>query len=279
MKTILLTICAIAVFSGCASNPFAQYYQSYTNQMPVVVQQRLLPPSPEPKLIATSAENHGDEARQLEEKYFVCIGFSGFRGGAPTQKQLVEHAKKVGADVVIHTSEYSHTEQGVRPVFSYEPGQTYTTTRNGNVNANVYGNGGYAYGSGTYSSSSTTTTPGTSHTDYVPYQQRIYEHGATFWRRIKPGLFGVQPALIPDPMRITLQRNTGVFVKSVMQDSPAFKANIMRGDVIIQIADKSIMSPQDFIDLLPTYAGQKISVRVIRDTRTLDIEVQLGESR
>ena len=247
--------------------------------MPVAVQQRLLPPSPEPQLVATSAENHSEEARRLEENGFVCIGFSGFRGGSPTQHQLVEQAKKVGAEVVIHTSEYSHTEQGVRPVFSYVPGQTYTTTRYGTANADVYGSGGYASGSGSYSGSATTTTPGTSHTDYVPYQNRVYEHGVTFWRRIKPGLFGVRPGPIPEPMRSTLQRNTGAFVESVVQDSPAFKANIMRGDVIIQLADKPIATAQELVDLLPSYAGQKVSVRLLRDARTLDAEVQLRESR
>jgi serine protease Do len=275
----LPVICAVALLTGCVSNPYAQFYQSYTNRMPVEVQQRLIVAPPQPQILTATPQTHSDEGRRLEERGFVCVGFSGFRGGAPTQQQLVEHAKKVGAEVVIHSSEYSHTEQGVRPVFSYEPGQTLTTTHYGTAKANVYGSGGYAYGSGTYSGYSTSTTPGTLHTDYVPYQHRVYEYGATFWRRIKPGVFGVLIVPIPESMRGMLQRNTGAFVEVVMQDSPAFKANIMRGDIIIQMADKPITSVQEFIELVPSYAGQKVSVRVIRGTQTRNIEVQLRESQ
>ena len=278
MKTILPLVCAIALLNGCATNPFAQFYQSYTNGMPATVQQRFLPSEPQPQIFTAAPQNHKDECRQLEERYFVCIGFSGFVGGAPTQSQLKDHAKKVGADAVIYTSEYSHTEQGVRPFFSYQPGQTYTTTHYGTANANVYGGGSYAYGSGTYSGTSTTATPGTLHTDYIPYQQQVYQYGVSYWRRMKPGIFGVRFSPIPEDLRSSLQRNTGAFVELVMLDGPAFRANIMRGDVVIQLADKPIATIQEFIELLPSYAGQKVGVRVIRGTQTIDIDVQLGQS-
>jgi len=278
MKTLLPLVCAVTLLSGCATNPFGQFYQSYTNGMPATVQQRLLPSAPQPQIISAAPQNHKDEGRRLEERGFICIGFSGFVGGAPTQSQLIEQAKKVGADVVIHTSAYSHTEQGVRPLFTYQPGQTYTTTHYGTANANVYGSGGYAYGSGTYSGTSTTTTPGTLQTDYIPYQRQVYQHGASYWRRMKPGIFGARFFPIPENLRSALQRNTGAFVEVVMQDSPEFRANIMRGDVVIQLADKPIATVQDFIELLPSYAGQKVAVRVIRGTETIDVDVQLGQS-
>jgi S1-C subfamily serine protease len=60
-----------------------------------------------------------------------------------------------------------------------------------------------------------------------------------------------------------------------MLDSPAFRANILEGDVIIQFADKPVETVQQFIDLLPSYVGQKVPVRVIRGSQTLDIDVQL----
>lgn len=146
--------------------------------------------------------------------------------------------------MAIWASEYSHTEQGVRPIFTYIPGQTYTTTHYGTTTANIYGTGGYAYGYGTYSGTSTTTTPDTLDTQYVPYQRRIYNHGASFWRRTKPAVFGAIFSPVPEDLRNTLQRNTGAYVMLVMLDSPAFKANIMRGDVVIQLADKPVSSPK-----------------------------------
>jgi serine protease Do len=276
MKALVLVISAAALLTGCATNPFAKYYQSYTNQMPALIQSRLLPPSSTPQIITTSAEGYAEEARRLEERGYVILGATSFWGFNPTREQITEQATKVGADMAIWASAYSHTEQGVRPIFTYIPGQTYTTTHYGTETANIYGTGGYASGYGTYSGTSTTTTPGTLDTQYVPYQRRIYNHGASFWRRTKPAVFGAALSPVPEDLRTTLQRNTGAYVMLIMPDSPAFKANIMRGDVVIQLADKPVSSPQELINLLSGFAGQKVSVKVLRGNQTLDIDVQLN---
>jgi serine protease Do len=276
MKALVPLLFAVALVSGCATDPFVKYYQSYTNQMPLTLQRRLLPPSGTPQLVTTSGQGHKDEARRLEERGFVILGSSRFWGFKPTQEQLVRQAKKVGADAAVWAFDYSHTEEGVRPLFSYQPGQTYTTTHSGTATANVYGSAGYAHGSGAYSGYSTTTTPGTMTTHYVPYQQRVYNHEASFWRRMKPAVFGANFGSVPEELRITLQRNTGAYVTRVIIDGPAFKANLMPGDVIVQIADTPVTSYQELLQLLPRFAGQKVALQVLRGPRTLAIDVQLN---
>jgi serine protease Do len=266
---LLAAFFGISFLTGCATNPYAQFYQSYTNQWPVAVQQRLLPHSGEPQIIASS--NLREDGRHLQEQGYIPIGISAFSGGMVGQQQLIWQAKAVSADAVLYSSQFSRTESGVMPLLSYQPGQTYTTQTYGTANA--YGSGGYAYGN--YSGTSTTTTPGTLGTQYVPYLRQVYDQGAIFWRRMKPGIFGARFAPIPDAMRSTLQRNTGVLVDIVMTDSPAFRANVLEGDVIIQIANKPIETVQQFTDLLPSYVGQKVPIRVIRGSQTLDIDVQL----
>lgn len=275
IKPLLLLTCAVAFLTGCTTNPYTQYYRSCP--ISAADQQRLLLPSAQPQIISVSAENVENEFRRLLERNFILIGISQFSGGEPTQPQLIEQAKAVGADIAMYGSEYSHTEQGVAPVLSYQPGQTYTTTQSGIVNANTYGSSGYAYGSGTYSGTSMTTAPGAFHADYVPYQQRIYQHSAAFLRRGKPLRFGAQYTVIPDDLRRSLQRNTGVCVTLVTLDSPAFRANILVGDVIIQLADKPVATPKEFTDIIQSHAGQKVPVRVIRGAQTIDIDVQLGQ--
>ena len=277
MKALLPLLFAVTLMTGCATDPFAKYYQSYTNQMPVELQRRLLPPSPTPQVVTIPAQAYKDEARRLEERGFVILGSASFWGFNPTQEQLVRQGQKVGADTAIWASDYSHTEQGARPLFSYQPGQTYTTTQHGTATANVYGTDGYASGSGTYSGYSTTTTPGTVTTQYVPYQRRIYNHGASFWRRTRPGVFGASLAPVPDELRKTLQRNTGAYVSLVRLDSPAFKANILQGDVVIQAGDNSVSTPAEFFDFLMAHAGQRVTLRVLRGEQTLDVEVQLNQ--
>lgn len=89
----------------------------------------------------------------------------------------------------------------------------------------------------------------------------------------RPQIFGAR--VVPLPGRS--QGNTGAFVAAVAQGGPAFKANIMRGDVIVGLAGKPVATVDDLIIMLPTYAGQKVPVRINRGTRTLDIDVQLSE--
>jgi hypothetical protein len=264
--------------TGCATNSFTEYYQSNIDQMPLATQAQLSPPSQNPRVITVPFDNYREEVGKLKEEGLICIGFSAFTGGSPTQQQLLDQANRVGADMVIFTSHYSHTVRGVTPLLSYHPEQTITTTDSETVTANAYGSGGYARGSGTYSGYSTTTTPGTLETNYVPYERRINEYGASFWRHTKPAIFGATLAPIPEEMRSVLQRNTGVIVRAVGPDGPAFRANILRGDVIIQVADKSVATVQDFNDIMLAYVGQTFPVKVIRGDKTLDVDVSLNKN-
>jgi S1-C subfamily serine protease len=118
--------------------------------------------------------------------------------------------------------------------------------------------------------------PGQAHnTEYVPYSREVYDQGAVFWRQVKPGIFGAKLAPLPETIRSKLQRNTGVLVDIVVIDSPAFRANILQGDVIIRISDKQVETLQQFGSLLPAFIGQKVPFTIIRGSQTLDIEVQL----
>jgi hypothetical protein len=227
-------------------------------------------------VIVVSSTDIAVQQRGLLEKGFAPIGHASFRGGSPTRNKLLEQSKKVGADVVLYSSEYSHTERGVNAVTRYDPGQTYTTTSYGSATANVYGGGYNAYGNGSYSGYKTTTTPGTVHTDYVPYERQVHDCWASFWRRTKPGIIGVHLKPIPDELRAKLQRNAGAYVEVVVLDGAAFKANIMRGDVIIQIADKPVSVIPEIQSVLRAHAGEKVPVKLIRDNRTIDLEVQLN---
>lgn len=232
-------------------------------------QQRLLPPSPTPQIIAVPGQKHDEEVRKLEETGYVILGEATFSGdGVATKQQLIEHAKQVGADIVIHSSDLSHTEQGSIPITTYQPGQTYTTLHSGTI---------YGQGYASYSGTSTTTTPGTLVTDHVPYQRRHYRYLATFWRRTRPPILGATLTSLPDSTRAALQRNTGAYVALVVIDSPAFKANILKGDVIVQFASKPVDSFQEVFDLLPTLAGEKVTAQVIRGTQTLNVDIQLNQ--
>jgi hypothetical protein len=267
---------SIGLLAGCIGtglsrvNPFAKFYQDSTRQMPLANQQRMIPPSGPPQIEAVPRAQLDDSVRGMLERGFIQIGFASFDGPPASREQLMEQARNVGAQAVILTGEYSRTAEGVAPSLSFQPGQTYTTQERGSF----MGNNGYA--SGTYSGSSTTTTPGTFQTQYTPYQMQIYSQGAIFWRKLKPGVLGAYFVPIPDNLRSQLQRNSGALITAVVDDSPAFKANLLRGDVIIEMANEPVATPQQLFDLIRANAAQTVPITLIRGGAIKVLHVHLN---
>jgi hypothetical protein len=250
----------IAFFlNGCASNPFSNFYTDATIGIsPEQIQNRLEPPSGNTQ-IYSGGDPQRDSLTEYEQDY-VLIGYSSFVGAVRVTKQeLLDQAKKVGADVVIFYSQYSHTETGIAPVPTYNSGTTSTT--------NYYG---------AYSGSAVTTTTGSFGVGYVPYQASVYNYGATYWRKGKPTVLGALPSALPDDLRTKLQRNTGVLVLAVVNDSPAFKANIIQGDVIIKIGDTDVTSISDYPSIILSYKGKDVPVTYIRGEKENTIDVQMN---
>jgi serine protease Do len=268
-------ILLLALLTGCA-NPYAKFYEDLTKTWPRERQLRLLAPTNQPELRAAAPPRHEDEFRQLAERNYVPIGLAQFQGGKPTRKNLLAQAHKVGADVVVYSSYLSHTEKGVERVSTYQPGQTYTTTTYGTANASAYGSGYNAFGYGNYSGYTTTTSSGTVRTDFVPYERQVYSHNALFWRRVKPGIFGASFKPIPETLRNALQRNTGAYIFVITQESPAFFANFLSGDLLIQIADDPVTNPEKCLAILKKHAGKKVVIKIIRNNSERKIEVQLN---
>jgi len=75
-----------------------------------------------------------------------------------------------------------------------------------------------------------------------------------------------------------LQESEGALVSDVMENSPAEKADIRRGDIIVSFNGKKIKD----MDALPrmvgsTEIGKKIKLGIIRDGKPLEKEVVIGE--
>jgi membrane-associated protease RseP (regulator of RpoE activity) len=189
---------------------------------------------------------------------------------------LEEQAKIVGADIVLTKTSDEGSRQIAMPYLQYHPGTVAMTNSSGTVNANAYGSGGYAYGNANYSGSSTTTTPGTFSTEEVPITVQNYAYAATYWRKAVPPTFGVVGDALPSEMRQALQRNTGVLTRYVIDGSPAFRANILSGDVIIAFDNVPIESLQQFVAKLEDVAGKLTEVTLLRNGIEKKITVQMN---
>jgi hypothetical protein len=276
MKNIWALFCGMALLclvTGCASthNGFSQFYQDKAGSGITNA-----PPYSGITKVINSSDPKTDSQEAFRNGYFL-IGESAFTGPPQSESALMYQAKKVGADLVLNNCVYLGSQQVARPVLHYNPGQTYTTSSSGTVNANAWGSGGYAYGTGNYYGNSTTTSPGTFDTQIIQTTVQRYQYDAGFFRKAKgPPISGIIPSPLPPEMREKMQRNTGVVVWVIRYDSPAFKANILEGDVILKINGDDVVSVADYIPKMLKYAGQKVDFELWRKGENKTISVQLN---
>jgi len=236
----LIVVILVSGLAGCAVNGFAKYYTPTPAADAVRANPAYEKPAGELKVFVYSADPKLDNQRANEAGY-VLIGSSSFYGPQKTmtKEQLREQAKNVGASMVLIQSKYKDTTSGAVPwVVSTQT--TYTSTA-------------------------------------IPYSISRNDTVATFWvhRDVSHMRFGAFFAPLPDDMRAKLQRNTGLVVKSVVSGTPAFNANVLRGDIILKVSGEDVIDVASFQQQLERMAGQTVSLEVMRGDTPKTILVPL----
>jgi C-terminal processing protease CtpA/Prc len=76
-----------------------------------------------------------------------------------------------------------------------------------------------------------------------------------------------------------VERGKGALISEVEKDSPAAKAGLQAGDVIVAIDDEKVVEADDVSELVEDHKpGDTVNVTVIRDKKTKNIAVEVGES-
>jgi serine protease Do len=99
--------------------------------------------------------------------------------------------------------------------------------------------------------------------------------------KVTRGWLGVsiQP-LTPELAKgFALKEPKGVLISDVVQDSPAAKAGILAGDIIIEFDRKRVDSPQDLQKVVALAApGKGVPVKVWRDKTEKTLEIKIGDT-
>jgi serine protease Do len=98
--------------------------------------------------------------------------------------------------------------------------------------------------------------------------------------KVTRGWLGILPQDIDEKMgaALKLKENQGVLIGDVTADSPAEKAGIQSGDVITAIDNEPMANASKLrTQIAQAMPGTKIKVTVLRDGKSQDIDVQLGE--
>ncbi len=92
--------------------------------------------------------------------------------------------------------------------------------------------------------------------------------------------FGVKTLDMPEAAKQEYNVTNGIYVNEVIEDSPAFNAGILNGDIILQIDDNTVINTNNFFNFICTYVPQDVvQVKILRTTgstsREMDIKVTI----
>jgi serine protease Do len=99
--------------------------------------------------------------------------------------------------------------------------------------------------------------------------------------RVVRGWLGVGIQALTDELRQAFAAGgqSGVLITEVMASSPADKAGIRRGDVVLRVATQTVDSPQRLRNVVSqAQADAKVRVDLLRDGKAMSVDVTLGEA-
>ncbi len=250
----------IVSLAGCASNPYAAFYRSNVADPAV---SRFLERPAGPAQLFGGKDPDADSLAMLEDGYGL-LGQSAFNGKVASRDSLLAHAKAVGASAVIVYVKYANTISGTTNLVLPAPPTRSSSTTQGMV------------GSTPFSATTQTTTTGALNTYSIPYSQDRYDQIATFWAKdLRPVTFGVYVRDLSFDERQQLGRNRGVTVLAVLKGSPAFTADILRGDVLVRIGSAATDDVEAFHRARDSNAGAEVDVECLRGGRPRTVRVKL----
>jgi len=258
----LFSLVSLLTMAGCAA-PYSQFYHDNMRGADITKDRRFADAPSEP--VVMQGKNPETDGQSMAETGYVQIGYSSFNGADVNASGAVRQAKIVHAHQVLVYSKYTQTLSGAMPL-TLPDTQTSTTSLNGNA----YGPGGTASFSGT----AYTTTTGTK-TTYIPYSVNRYDYLATYWVKRKSFVLGVFVQDLTSEIRQALQSNKGVIVTVVVKGTPAFQADILKGDVLRMVGSEEIYDEASFGKAIRPYAGQQVVIQLIRNGTPILKEVQL----
>ena len=264
---VLIAISASLSIVGC-TNGYSQFYTPAPGATPEVISATRASAAPQNPAIERSAFGNTEQLLAAYAKRgYLVIGESSFNSGERvSDEDATKQGQAVGADLVlIFVPQYTGSVTSSVPITTPTTNTSYTT-----ANATAYGPGGpvSAYGN------ATTTTYG-SNTTYIPVTVDRSDYGAIYFvkGRFQIGAFVRN---LNDLERQLLQTNQGVVVLTIVDDSPAYKADVLPGDMIIAMDGERVSNQEGFTRMASARTGRSIKLSLIRQGRSIEKNLQAG---
>jgi len=195
---------------------------------------------------------------------FFPLGGSSFQAPLQSASSLVRFGTGLGATHATYERKYLRTNSGVMPLTMTTPTTSYSS-------GSIYTPSGTASYSGTTYGTQTTTT-------MMPYSIDRYSHNIIYWAPfVGTPATGVIPSDLSSEDTVRFNRNTGALVDVVVKETPAFYANILPGDLIIQIDETLMSSAQDYADFVSSNRGKEVIILLLRNGETQEVRLRINE--
>lgn len=264
MRTLLI-LTTILLLSACGAGQFGSSYRSYMDPR---VSADVVPLAEEQDPILIRSNDLDKDVRLYREHNYIVVGESAFNGMRESEGRAKKQAKEVGATHVVVSSEYTDTQS----YLAYDYQNFYRTVY---VNRVRKVNGKRVRYREAVTVRDTVTVPYTRYYDnfnqwavYMVKSNRIHKLGLIM-RDFNP------------EERAGLGRNSGAFIDTVLNNSPAFLADIVAGDALIAINGEKIDNAghaQMIIDNL-SLGGETIILRVIKNGEQKDITFEFNDMK
>jgi membrane-associated protease RseP (regulator of RpoE activity) len=208
-------------------NPYQKNYKAQNTGNLVSLQA-----SPDTKMYVSN-HKEDDNISMLESGYDM-MGSSGFEAGDVKADLALQHGKAIKADTVLVYSKYANVKTDASKIQMIRE-----AAKKGNE------------------------------IDEKDLEDKTnYAYYASYWAKLPAPLLGVHIIkLVPKQVdeAAPAVENKGLKVLAVIKDSPAAKAGLVRGDVLMKIADAELNKPEELSAIVGKHQGKNVMIEYERD--------------
>lgn len=233
---VLLTL-LVSMPLLAADNAYEKNYRAQNTNGLVSMQA-----SPDTKIFVS---NHKDEDNiSMLEKGFDMMGSSGFDAADVSPNLALEHGKAIKADVVLVYTKYGSAQSSdgkmskLRDAAKHGKELTEKDLEEGPT---------------------------------------IYKYYASYWAKLPAPTLGVHIIkLVPKTADTDVKNSAGLKVLAVINDSPAAKAGLMRGDELLTINATPLVKPEDLSANVRKLKGSQVTITFLRNDEPQTATAQLN---
>ena len=174
----------------------------------------------------------------METAGFELIGYSAFNGKEAGQKGVIKEGKRVGASDVVYVEHYTDTQS-------------------------------------TGAIGSTSFSRWSAFSFVAPMSVRRYDQLAMYFRKAPREGIGIYPRPLTDEEKTRIGSNKGLVVTAVTNGSPAFMADILPGDILLELNGHALWDADSAKAALDSAKGKTSDVQTFRDGQMITKQVSI----